>query len=152
MSKKAEQREALIDELAEIRQSIKELRRERVRETELVEAREAATELEKEIVQLEINRDRLVEDNARALREVEHKVGLERKRQEHEIDVAKRTTELEVREENLDHERDQFSKDMEFQQTHLKGEIERIERILGVVLERLPDVNAQLDIATNRAS
>lgn len=56
-------------------------------------------------------------------REVEHKVGLERKRQEFEIQQAKRETEVKVREENLAADKERFKAEMNFQREHLQSEI-----------------------------
>src|SRR5207245_968830 len=59
------------------------------------------SKLREELETLRIEKARKEEEFTRKEREIEHKVGLERKRQEFEIEQAKRETSVTVREENL---------------------------------------------------
>lgn len=97
-----------------------------------------AGDLQKEITRLEVELSRKQEDWARREREVEHKVGLERKRQEFEIEQAKRETSTTVREENLKADKERFKSEMEFQRKHLEGEIGALRELVGEMLKRLP--------------
>src|SRR4051812_27941249 len=58
-------------------------------------------ELRQQVETLEIEKDRAEEDFERREREIEHKIGLERKRQEFEVAAAKREAVVSLREENL---------------------------------------------------
>ena len=105
-----------------------------------------AADLKKEIVRLEIERDKKQEEWDRREREVEHKVGLERKRQEFEIEQAKKTTEVTIREENLKADKERFKAEMDFQRKHLESEIASLRTLVGQMLERLPSAHIMLDL------
>lgn len=131
------ERTRLADELAQLKTQVKALRAER-------DETRGLNELKREIEELKLSKARLVEENDRKIRETEHKVGLLKLKQDHDVDNAKRETKLEVREENLKADKDRFKAEMDFQRDHLQREVNRIESILTKVLDRLPDVNASL--------
>ena len=120
-------RDRLADELAGIKAEIKALRAER------------------DIERLKLEKARLVEDNDRKIRETEHKVGLLKTTQDHDVANARRETKLQVREENLAADKERFKAEMDFQREHFQREVDRIEDILGKVLERLPNIDASLN-------
>lgn len=95
-------------------------------------------DLKKTVTNLEIERDKRVEEYDRWKREIEHKVGLERKRTELEIEAGKRLTEVKVREENLAADKERFKSEMDFQRTHLQSEIGSLRDLVSNLLERLP--------------
>jgi hypothetical protein len=70
--------------------------------------------LREEIETLKIEKGRREEEFAKREREIEHKVGLERKRQEFEIEQAKRETSVKVREENLSADRKRFEGEVKY--------------------------------------
>lgn len=107
-------------------------------------------DLKRQISQLEIDRDKKKEEFDRREREVEHKVGLERKRQEFEIEQAKRETTVKVREENLAADKDRFKSEMDFQRKHLEGEIGSLRTLVGQLLERVPSAEIFADIGTKK--
>lgn len=110
----------------------------------------SAVELRKQISQLEIDRDKKLEEFQRREREVEHKIGLERKRQEFEIEHAQKSTEVKVREENLAADKQRFKEEMEFQRKHLQGEIDSLRGLVGNLLERLPSAKMMLKTTEKR--
>ena len=71
-------------------------------------------------------------------------VRLERKRQEFEIDQAKRETTVVVREENLAADRERFTKHLDFMSERFKTEVEYLEELIKQVLARLSDVTMSL--------
>ena len=91
-----------------------------------------------------MEKDRLVEDNDRKIRDTTHKVGLLKTQQEHEVANARRETELEVREGALKAKEDQFKSEMAFQREHMDRENAGIKDILGKILERLPTIEVDL--------
>lgn len=101
-------------------------------------AAKSIRELKEQISQLEIDKAKKLEEFTRREREVEHKVGLERKRQEFEIAQSKRETEVKVREENLAADKERFKDEMDFQRKHLEGEIGSLRDLVGEMLKRLP--------------
>lgn len=130
-------RDRLADEIAGLRREIAGLREERDRTAEV-------NDLHREIETLKLEKANLIEDNAREIRETEHKVGLLRTQQEHEVANAKRETMLAVREENLAADQKRFKDEMDFQREHLQREVTRVEGILVKVLDRLPSIDVAL--------
>ena len=94
--------------------------------------------LTKEKTKLQIEYDREKERWDRTEREIEHKLGLEKRRQEQEIQLATRETTVKVREENLSGERELFKKEMEFQRSRLEGEVQSLRDLTGKLLKALP--------------
>lgn len=135
------ERARLADELAELKGQVKALRAER-------DETRGLNQLKAEIEELKLSKARLVEENDRKIRETEHKVGLLKLAQDHEVKNAKRETQLEVREHNLKADKDRFADEMEFQRKHLQGEVTRIESILTKVLDRLPNIEATFSAET----
>lgn len=132
-------RDRLADELADLKAEIKALRTER-------DNTEQVKRLERDVEKLRLEKARLTEDNDRKIRETEHKVGLLKTKQDHDVDHATRMAKLHVREENLSADRERFQAEMEFQREHLQREVDRVESILGKVLERLPNIDAALKV------
>lgn len=130
-------RAAVLEELAGLRADVKALRTERTERAELNDLRDQVEKLKRE-------KATLTEDNDRKIRETEHKVGLLKTKQDQDIAHAKRQTELEVREANLAADKDRFTEEMEFQRKRLEGEVERVERVLNAILERLPNITVEL--------
>ena len=99
-------------------------------------------ELKKQVADLEIQRDKKKEEFDRREREVEHMVGLERKRQEFETDAAKRGATLDVREANLKADRDRFEKQMEFQNDRFTKEVVYLKELVERTLAAIPGTEA----------
>jgi hypothetical protein len=102
--------------------------------------------LRRQVEALKIEAAGLTEKHARERREVEHMVGLERKRSDVERDLAARAATVEVHEKNLAEERRVFTEQMAFQREQLSGEVDRIERIAGQILDRLPTWDVRREI------
>lgn len=115
---------------------LRELVKEAVRDEEGNASK--ATNLRKEIVRLEIERDKKQEEWDRREREIEHKVGLERKRQEFEIEQSKREAAVAVKEANLEADKQRFKDEMDFQRKHLESEIGALRDMVGQLLKALP--------------
>jgi hypothetical protein len=103
------------------------------------------TKLREELETLRIEKGRKEEEFAKKEREIEHKVGLERKRQEFEIEQAKRETTVTVREENLSADRKRFEEQLEFHQTRFETEVKYLHEMAEKLMERLP--SAEIKIA-----
>lgn len=131
------ERDKLAEELAGLRADVKALKSERDETAERNRLRDQIAELKRE-------KATLAEDNARKIRETEHKTGLLKTKQEHEVANARRETELSVREENLKADKQRFAGEMEFQREHLQGEVDRIDSVLKAILERLPVIDVAL--------
>lgn len=92
------------------------------------------TDLREEIETLKIEKARREEEYARREREVEHKVGLERKRQAVELANATREATLKVREENLAADKTRFAEEMKFQRERFTTEVSYLKEMLQQVL------------------
>lgn len=98
-------------------------------------------DLREQVEKLEIAKARKEEEFARREREIEHKVGLERKRQEQELAAAQREAVLKVREENLAADRKRFEDAMAFHEKRFTEEVGYLKEMIGTLAERLPNVN-----------
>lgn len=102
------------------------------------------TKLREELETLRIEKGRKEEEFAKKEREIEHKVGLERKRQEFEIEQAKRETSVTVREENLSADRKRFEEQLEFHQTRFETEVKYLHEMAEKLMERLPSADIKI--------
>ncbi len=94
--------------------------------------------LREQIETLRIEKGRREEEIARKERDIEHKVGLERKRQEFEITQAKRETTVAVREENLTADKARFEEQMNFTRERFTTEVGYLKEMMGEMMKRLP--------------
>ena len=76
-------------------------------------------------------------------RDVEHMLGLERKRQEFELAAAKREAILGVREENLKADRARFEEQMSFHERRFTEEVTYLKDMIGTLAERLPTAHTE---------
>ena len=106
----------------------------------------SVAELSAAIEDLKIEKGRREEEYARREREVEHKVGLERKRQEFEIAQAKRETTVAVREENLKADKERFKAEMDFQRKRLEEEVSSLRELVQKMMERLPSAEIYAEL------
>jgi hypothetical protein len=141
----------LIDEIRRLSKEVAELRGERDAGKEAVKLSSDIASLKKELTDLRIEKDRETEKHEREKREVEHMVGLEKKRQEFEVDAAKRDVKLTVREENLKEDRQRFEQEMQFTRERFEKEVGYLQGLMKEVLERLPTVTVEksIDLAMN---
>ena len=104
--------------------------------------------LREQVETLEIGRARKNEEFERRDREIEHKVGLERKRQEFELAAAKREAVLEVGEKNLEADRKRFESQMEFVEKRFTEQVDYLKGIIGQLSDRLPSMQINADIGS----
>jgi hypothetical protein len=105
---------------------------------------EEIIKLKREIVGLEVTKSKAKEEHDKQERELRHMIGLEKKRQEVEIEQAKRETTLKVREENLKAEREQFEKNLKFNTERFEAMEAYLKGMMTDILARLPNVNVEL--------
>lgn len=131
----------LVEEIAALREELALLRAEKRAVEKASGYADEIVTLKKRIADLHIEEDRIKEDQDRERREVEHMVGLERKRQEFEVDQAKRETKVELREVALEEQRKRFEEQMKFIENRLAKEVQYLkDDIVKALLERLPVV------------
>lgn len=140
--------EKLTEEIRSLSSRVAALKGEQDYLTEARQHADTINELKTRIETMRIEKMRLEEERARDDRELEHKLGLERKRQEwehekamQEVDSARREALIELREENLEAQRESFDKQMQFITKRFEKEI----KAQREMLERLvPDINVAL--------
>jgi DNA repair exonuclease SbcCD ATPase subunit len=144
----------LNDSAKELESRIEELKAERDAIAAERDAARRLKTLQEQISRLEIDKAKIVEENARDKREVTHMVGLERKRQEFEAEQARKEIAtaraqavLEVREENLAQERKAFEEHMRFQNDRFTAEVGYLKELMGDILDRLPTVTVDRKIS-----
>jgi chromosome segregation ATPase len=132
------------------------LRGERNAQQRLAKLEEEKLRLKEEIEDLKLSKERMQEDNDRQVREVEHKVGLERKRQEFEAEQALNRIEnerkeavLEVREANLSAAQEKLEGQMAFMAKRWEEENKALNSMIERLFDRLPDINMALSKEMN---
>jgi len=100
--------------------------------------------LKKDIADLEIKKGKMEEKHAKEERELRHMIGLEKKRQEFEIEQAKKETTLKVREENLKVEKDRFDQNLKFNTERFEKMETYLKDMMKNILDRLPNVNMEI--------
>jgi hypothetical protein len=146
----------LLNEMAQLRAEVRALREER-------QGHKSAIDLERQISKLQIDKDRLEEENARKLREATqdaemkvqaatHEAGLLLKEREFDVESARREAVLTVREGNLEAEQKRFEKDMAFQREHMQREVDRFDGIAKSLMERLPTIEVNLEASAQPAT
>jgi len=100
--------------------------------------RAEVTRLRKELEVAKIEKDRQDETFARKEREIEHKVGLEKKRQEQELDLVKKEVALEAREKGVVEREKAFEDRMKFMQERFEAEVKYQRELLERMMKRLP--------------
>lgn len=129
---------SLEERVEELKLEIKKLTAQREDAESAVGYSDQIVRLRKQVSDLEIQKDQKKEEFARERREIEHMVGLERKRSEQEREHATREAELKVREANLSTEQKSFEDRMEFMVKELTGQVDYlkddiIKAVLGVL-------------------
>ena len=117
---------------------LREMKRDRAFPSEILKLRE-------EIEDLKIAKSRLTEEHAREDRELRHMIGLEKKRQEVEVEQATKSAVLAVQEENLAADRKRFADEMAFQRSRFEEEVGYLKGMMADIRARLPNVNVALE-------
>lgn len=108
-----------------------------------LELHDAIVRLKIQASDLEIEKGKKQEEHDTQERELRHMIGLEKKRQEFEIEQSKRETTVQVREENLAADKARFEEQMKFHNDRFTQEVGYLKEMIVSVLERLPTVNVE---------
>lgn len=142
--------DALTEQIAELKGEIKKLTIEKNATSEVLTLTEKVKGLKTQVSDLEIQKAQKEEAFARRERELTHMVGLEHSRQEQELKLGKRESEVSVREANLKSEREEFEKRMKFREETFDAQTKRFDELLSQILKRLPTVTIDREIAETR--
>ena len=104
----------VLAELTALKKEVAGLRGERAAQKDAISLEAERTELKKKLTDLQITWDKEKEKWDREKREVEHMVGLQKKRGEFEVEAAKREAIVSVREESLKDKQDAFDEQVKF--------------------------------------
>lgn len=102
-------------------------------------------ELRDDVAKLERDKAAQEDEIDRREREIEHKIGLERKRQAFELESGTRDAVLKVREENLKADRDRFAEQMKFHNDRFTAEVGYLKEMLSEIVKRLPSAEFTVD-------
>lgn len=130
----------LTDKVGELKAEVAKLTKEAAAAGEAVKLQERIVSLQKELTTLEVTKSKSDEAFERREREITHKVGLERTRQEQELKLARREALVEVGEKNLAAERKEFEDRMKFREAQFDSQTKRFDSLLSDVIARLPVV------------
>lgn len=134
---------AVLEEIRGLRRELASLKGERDAVTEATRLMNERDGLKQQIADLKVDKSRVTEQHEREKREVEHMVGLEKKRSEVEMEQAKREAVLVVREENLKADRDRFEEQMKFTTARFEQELKYQHELMGEILKRLPAITVE---------
>jgi len=148
----SERYDALMDELGELKTAVTELKGERAATSKIRDMEREYADTKRQLTDLQIEFDKEKEKHAREKREVEHLVGLERKRSEFEREAAVTEARVAVREENLSAEQQRFEDQMKFITTRFEKEIEQSKELMMEILTRLPKVEALMKLSGQNGS
>lgn len=145
------QNDALLSEMQDLKAEVVKLQGKHDALKEAMKLSDEVVVLKRSIADLKADESRITEKYERERREVEHMVGLERKRQEFEIDQAKREATVQVREDAISAEKERFEEQMKFITDRLSKEVAYLkDDILKAVLDRLPTVTVDRNISETR--
>lgn len=130
----------LMAEMRSLRQAIEELRGERERKQKELALECSVLDLKRQISDLEISKSKKQEEHDKQERELRHMIGLEKKRQEFEIENAKKETSLTVREGNLTAEKTRFEEQLKFNSERFEKMEGYLKELMEKVMDRLPTV------------
>lgn len=142
----SEEKDQLRNEIADLRGEIaglKAVMKARQKELGLTDD---IIKLKNELVDLQIEKAKVVEEQERRERELTHMIGLEKKRQEQELAAGKREAVLAVQEKNLEADKARFEDQMDFMTDRFEKEVGYLKDIMGQVLDRLPTVTVDKTI------
>jgi regulator of replication initiation timing len=134
----SERFDELMDQLSELKTQVAELKGDRAGVSKAIKLETELSKLKRDLTDKQIEFDREQEKWDREKREVDHMVGLQRKRGDFEIKAAGREATLAVREENLKSEREQFEKQTKFRQDQFDQQFDSLNGLMEKFLERMP--------------
>ena len=97
----------------------------------------------------QIEYDREHEKWERERREVEHMVGLQRKRGEFETEAARREATLDVREENLKATQERMQAQLDFTEARFDQQFESLNKLMEKFLDRMPTTKQLITVGRN---
>jgi chromosome segregation ATPase len=144
--------EEILAEIQGLKREVASLKGEREAFTDLVELEEQRQQLLKQVTDMEITHGKAKEEWDRERREVEHMVGLQRKRGEFESEAAVTEAKLAVREENLSAAKERFKEQMDFVEARFDQQFEALNSLMEKVFERMPTTRQLITVGTGNGN
>lgn len=142
----------LTEQIAKLTAEVKTLSRQR-QGLQNIEAIEAERDkLRRQINDLSIDKEKLEEGFDRERREIEHKIGLQKKKAEFDRDAGKREAIIAVREENLKSQQEEFDARMKFREKQFDSQVEYLQSIMEQILNRVPTITVDRQITEGSRS
>ena len=145
----SERFDTLMDELAGLKRQVAELRGDREGHGRARKLETELATLKRELTDKQIEFDREQEKWDREKREVEHMVGLQRRRSEYDAEAAAREAKLVVREENLTAQQQRFDEHVAFIEKRFDQQFRSLEKLTGQILERMPTTKQLIHVGAN---
>jgi hypothetical protein len=139
----------LMEQLASLKTQIAELQGDRVGQRKAKSLEDELVKLKRDLTDKQIEFDREQEKWDREKREVEHMVGLQRKRGEFETGAAEREARLSVREENLASAQKRFDEHVAFIEKRFDQQFESLNGLMEKFLERMPTTKQLITVGGN---
>ena len=95
-----------------------------------VDLGEETEKLREELVKLKIDKSRIEESYSKREREIEHKLGLEKQRQEQDLIIGLREQKVKLQEENLTLDRKRFEENMKFTTDRFSSEVSYLKEMI----------------------
>jgi predicted nucleic acid-binding Zn-ribbon protein len=146
----SERFDALMEELAGLKRQVAELKGDREGHGRAQKLESEIAKLKRDLTDKQIDYDREHERWEREKREVEHMVGLQRKRSEYENEAATREAKLVVREENLTAQQERFDEHVAFIEKRFDQQFRSLEKLTGQILERMPTTRQLISVGGSR--
>ena len=138
--------EKLQTQIEELEATVRKLMRQKKEVEDEAGYSEQIIQLKKKLADLEIQQAKKQETFDREKREVEHSVGLERRRSEFETEAATRDAVLTVREQNLTNVQENLQKQIDFMVERFTSEVGYLkDEVLKTVIQALPNYNVEVE-------
>lgn len=138
--------ELILAEIEKLSKDVAKLKGEKQATTDLKKLDEEYATAKRELTDLQITLDRVKEDHERETREIEHKVGLQKKKQTFEVDAAKREAIVTVREENLDAKEKRFDEHVKFIEDRFDQQFDALRELTNKILDRMPETKQLIHV------
>lgn len=148
----SERFDTLMEELAELKRSVAELKGEEAAFSKVRTLESRINMLTRQLTDKQIDYDREHEKWEREKRDVEHMVGLQRKRGEFETEAAEREAKLSVREENLAAQQARFDEHVAFIEKRFDEQFASLNSLTEKILERMPTTRQLITVGGNGSS
>lgn len=145
-TKKPDHTVEILEEIRTLSTEVAKLKGEKEATADLKELDEQYADAKRELTDLQITLDRVKEDHEREKREIEHKVGLQRKTQTFELDAAKREATVQIREENLQAMEQRFEEHVAFIEKRFEQQFKAMNKLTEKILDRMPETKQLISI------